>query len=70
MARRTGNWIAELAWLVGSTVLLTAAVVAVGSGFRWVLLAVLVVNVVVVGGTVRRFRRQAERPGRVDPTPS
>ena len=61
MATRAGNWIAELAWLVVSTVLLTAAVVRVDSWFRWVLLAVLVVNVVVVGTNVRRFRQQSVR---------
>ena len=70
MARRTGNWIAELVYLVVSTVLLAAAVVRVDSGFRWVLLAVLVVNVGVVGTNVRRFRQQATRAGRGDAPPA
>jgi hypothetical protein len=70
MARRTGNWVVELAYLVVSTALLAAAVIRVDSWYRWVLLAVLVVNTVVVGTNVRRFRQQTARGGRGSAPPA
>ena len=70
MARRAGNWVVELAYLVVSTVLLAAAVIRVDSAFRWLVLAVLVVNVVVVGTNVRRFRQQTARADDGDVPPA